>query len=111
MTIKSNYDSVYWCKILQAPSVVKAEKRQIIGFEPILNGAQKLLVHHMTLFECSKDGFNGKPNELESWAQSKGLICNSDLSNSHSHSCITPVASWGKGSKGSFLPDHTGNCI
>lgn len=104
VTIKENYDTVYWCKIFHAPAI--KEKHHIIGFEPILNRDRKSLVHHMTLFECSNPVFEGTSSELDLWTKSKGVICNSD--DSSWDLCITPVATYGIGGGSQHFPPHVG---
>lgn len=106
MRIKENDDTVYWCKIFQAPD--KKEKLHIIGFEPILNRKHKSLVHHMTLFECSNFDENNK--DLDLWTRSPGLVCNSEELNSYSiwGSCTAPIATWSIGSNGQNFPPHVG---
>lgn len=110
MTVKENDDTLYWCKILKGPEL--EQKHHIIGFEPILSSTvdkksiRRDLIHHMTLFECTPNVKN-----FDLWSKSKGIECNSKepkFSAYNHESCITPVASWSKGSSSQFLPPHVG---
>jgi hypothetical protein len=61
----------------------------------------------MTLFECQLNAFSG--NDWDMWARTSGAVCNSNsLTPVDWDSCITPVAAWGVGSTGQFLPEHVG---
>ncbi|XP_036334725.1 MOXD1 homolog 1-like [Rhagoletis pomonella] len=111
VTIESNMDTLYWCKIIRAPTL--SEKHHIIGYEALLSresNTNKPLVHHMTLFECSTKSYPGSdPLSWEVWVKSSGAVCNSNLLTPHDwDSCITPVAVWTIGSTGQFLPHHVG---
>lgn len=74
----------------------------------IYSSTKHPLIHHMTLFECSS--YTGSdPNAWDVWGKTNGAVCNSDSLTPHDwESCITPVATWGVGSTGQFLPEHTG---
>ncbi|XP_036334198.1 MOXD1 homolog 1-like, partial [Rhagoletis pomonella] len=103
VTIESNMDTLYWCKIIRAPTL--SEKHHIIGYEALLSresNTNKPLVHHMTLFECSTKSYPGSdPLSWEVWVKSSGAVCNSNLLTPHDwDSCITPVAVWTIGSTG-----------
>ncbi|KAL9918508.1 MOXD1 homolog 1 [Glossina fuscipes fuscipes] len=111
VSIQSTMDTLYWCKILQAPTLV--EKHHIIGYEALLsrNGPNSQpLVHHMTLFECSTKSYPGSdPASWNVWVRSSGAVCNSNLLTPRDwDACITPVAVWSIGSTGQFLPQHVG---
>lgn len=64
----------------------------------------------MTLFECSPNSYPGSdPNSWDVWVKSSGAVCNSNLLTPRDwDSCITPVATWGIGASGQFLPEHIG---
>ncbi|XP_073844167.1 MOXD1 homolog 1 [Musca autumnalis] len=111
VTIDSSMDTLYWCKIVKAPSLT--EKHHIIGYEALLTRASvssQPLVHHMTLFECSTKSYPGSdPASWDVWVKSSGAVCNSNLLTPRDwDACITPVAVWSIGSTGQFLPPHVG---
>ena len=64
----------------------------------------------MTLFECKISSFPGSDSSSwDVWVKSNGAVCNSNMLTPRDwDSCITPVASWGVGSTGQFLPEHVG---
>ncbi|XP_049547177.1 MOXD1 homolog 1 [Anopheles darlingi] len=111
VSIDASMDTLYWCKILKAPTL--REKHHIIGYEALLtkeSSTKQPLVHHMTLFECSTNSYPGSdPNSWDVWVKSSGAVCNSNLLTPRDwDSCITPVATWGVGASGQFLPEHIG---
>uniref|UniRef100_A0A453Z062 DOMON domain-containing protein n=1 Tax=Anopheles gambiae TaxID=7165 RepID=A0A453Z062_ANOGA len=111
VSIDTSMDTLYWCKILKAPTL--REKHHIIGYEALLtkeSSTKQPLVHHMTLFECSTNSYPGSdPNSWDVWVKSSGAVCNSNLLTPRDwDSCITPVATWGVGASGQFLPEHIG---
>ncbi|XP_059608084.1 MOXD1 homolog 1 [Phlebotomus argentipes] len=111
VSVESNMDTLYWCKILKAP--ILHDKHHIIGYEALLtkeSSTKKPLVHHMTLFECSTSSYPGSdPHSWDVWVKSSGAVCNSNLLTPRDwDSCITPVAVWAVGASGQFLPDHAG---
>ncbi|KAL5275199.1 MOXD1 family protein [Megaselia abdita] len=110
ITIESNMDTLYWCKIFKMPNLT--EKHHIIGYEPLLTKVKNgnSLVHHMTLYECSPNSYLGSdPSSWDVWVKSNGAICNSNsLTPRDWDSCITPVSTWSIGATGQFLPPHVG---
>uniref|UniRef100_A0A1I8PU30 DOMON domain-containing protein n=1 Tax=Stomoxys calcitrans TaxID=35570 RepID=A0A1I8PU30_STOCA len=111
VTIESSMDTLYWCKIIRAPTL--GEKHHIIGYEALLTResvSSQPLVHHMTLFECSTKSYPGSdPASWDVWVKSSGAVCNSNLLTPRDwDACITPVAVWSIGSTGQFLPPHVG---
>uniref|UniRef100_A0A336L841 CSON004817 protein n=1 Tax=Culicoides sonorensis TaxID=179676 RepID=A0A336L841_CULSO len=109
ITIDASMDTIYWCKIFRVPDL--KEKHHIIGYEPLLtkeSSTKHPLIHHMTLFEC--DSYSGSdPNAWDVWGKTVGAVCNSDSLTPHDwNSCITPIATWGMGGSGQFLPEHVG---
>lgn len=76
----------------------------------ISSSNKKPLVHHMTLFECPTSSYPGSdPSSWDMWVKNTGAVCNSNSDTPRDwYSCITPVASWGAGSSGQFLPEHIG---
>ncbi|KAJ6646050.1 MOXD1 like 1 [Pseudolycoriella hygida] len=111
VTIESDMDTLYWCKILRAP--ILQDKHHIIGYEALLTkekSTKKSIVHHMTLFECSSSSYPGSdPLSWDVWVKSNGAVCNSNLLTPRDwDSCVTPIAVWAVGSTGQFLPHHVG---
>ncbi|XP_055310996.1 MOXD1 homolog 1 [Sitodiplosis mosellana] len=111
ITIETDMDTLYWCKILKAP--VLQDKHHIIGYEALLtkeNQTKKPLVHHMTLFECSTSAYpSSDPLSWDIWVKSSGAVCNSNLLTPRDwDACITPVAVWTISSTGQYLPHHVG---
>ncbi|XP_070166863.1 MOXD1 homolog 1-like [Polyergus mexicanus] len=94
-------DTVYWCKIFKASSL--REKHHMIGYTPLVEKANKDLVHHVILYECASTS-----PILGEHARIAGARCYSPTMPRAWESCLQPVLAWARGSKGEWLPEHVG---
>ncbi|XP_057320432.1 MOXD1 homolog 1-like [Microplitis mediator] len=93
-------NTVYWCKIFSAPF---NKKHHMIGFEPLVEKGNEALVHHMILYECASTS-----PMLKQHARIVGTACYSPTMPREWDSCIQPIVTWARGSKGDWLPEHVG---
>lgn len=84
--------SIFWCKIFKVPNL--NGKHHIVGYRPMgKSGAAR----HAVLYECAAEV--GVDGQWDRWASSDGFFA-ADMPREWSY-CISPVAAWAIGSKGS----------
>lgn len=55
------------------------------------------------------EAFRKNANDLDKWTKSLGVECSSNLYTSGNwDSCVRPIAAYGTGGAGQYLPDHVG---
>ncbi|XP_068135585.1 DBH-like monooxygenase protein 1 [Hyperolius riggenbachi] len=91
-------DTTYWCQMFKMPVLDK--KHHIIKVEPLIQKGHESLVHHILLYECTR---NAGDTVLE-----YGHECYHPNMPDVFHTCETVLYAWAIGGEGFTYPPHVG---
>nr|XP_015922103.2 DBH-like monooxygenase protein 1 isoform X2 [Parasteatoda tepidariorum] len=100
--IKSDFHTMYWCKIYKAPRV--NEKHHIVMVEPIVEEGNEQYVHHLVLYEC----VGADPDEFDPHVQQRGHECRTPNMPDQFNKCDGVAVAWAIGGESLIFPEHVG---
>lgn len=102
VTIPSDTDTTYWCKIVKAPPLNK--KHHVIQVEPLVSKESAPFIHHMVLYRC----LGATARELEPHVHHSGYPCYvPDMPQTYTK-CESVYAAWGVGGLAMIMPEKAG---